>query len=378
AINTDSAGYPEKTIELWFRPDRLTGKQMLYEQGAGTNGLNLYLDDDVLRMGAWVNSAGEWLTTPVEVDQIYHAVLRFDQGKLTGFLNGEFLGELTPGFTTIASHTGDVAIGYAKDNSRFADAGFSGDGAYFQGTLEGLKLYNEAISTEQITHNYQEGTYQYAYPDRGNYFDGVIDNLKLYNGVLKPEQIQANYEQAGLKAIAQWSLDGNATNEGTLGSAVNGIYSGSPQNTESLILGEGSALAFNGDDGIDIPDNANLNTEGPYPQRTISLWFRADDLANRNMLYEEGGQASGLNIYLRNDTLNLGVWQGNEGEWLSTTINQVQTYQVVLSFNQGQLTGYLNGKAFATTTTAFTDIPTHSGDIGIGYTRDTSRLSNTT
>ena len=204
-INTDSAGYDKKTIELWFQADRLTGQQVIYEQGGTANGLNLYLDDNILNLGAWTSNVGQWLQTVAEVGQTYHVVLQFDNGQLSGYINGNFLGQLTTDFTTIGSHTGDVALGYAKNDTRFSDGILSGDGAYFQGTIEGLNLYNEVISPIQITHNYRAGTEQFS--GTGHYFDGVIDDLKLYPtvyGVPRTDaEILADYQANYQSGFAQ-------------------------------------------------------------------------------------------------------------------------------------------------------------------------------
>ena len=42
SINTGDS-YSQKTIELTFNADSLSGKQILYEQGGVTHGLNIYL-----------------------------------------------------------------------------------------------------------------------------------------------------------------------------------------------------------------------------------------------------------------------------------------------------------------------------------------------
>ncbi|MFZ9738863.1 MAG: LamG-like jellyroll fold domain-containing protein, partial [Prochlorotrichaceae cyanobacterium] len=392
AINTSSAGYGQKTIELWFSPDRLTGRQVIYEQGDTAHGLNLYLDENVLKLGAWVNNIGEWLSATVALGQTYHAVLQFDQGILKGYVNGVYLGELSTDFNTIAAHNGDVAIGYSKNDARFSndnDDVLSGDGHYFEGTIEGLKLYNKITSPEEIVYNYRNGTEQFI--GEGNYFDGVVDDLKLYRTALSAAQVQDIYA-AGTSApdnstttvepIARWNLDGNRQNSGTLGSAValsTVTTTASPGYTQGLTPSSTQAIKllerFN--QGIKVTDHPALNTGGPYAQRTVELWFEANNLSGINMLYEEGGTGNGLNIFLNGNTLSLGVWQNNVGKWLSTTVNVNETYQVVFSFDQGQLHGYLNGKLFGTTTTAFNAIPTHTGDIGIGYNNGGTRLSNT-
>jgi len=71
--------------------------------------------------------------------------------------------------------------------------------------------------------------------------------------------------------------------------------------------------------GIDVPDHVDLNT-GTYPQRTISLWYRASDTATRQVLFESGGGTRGFNIYLDAGTLHVGAWNdsSSESDWPGT------------------------------------------------------------
>ncbi|MEM9274673.1 MAG: LamG-like jellyroll fold domain-containing protein [Cyanobacteria bacterium P01_F01_bin.143] len=192
--------------------------------------------------------------------------------------------------------------------------------------------------------------------------------------------------------IAHWSLgiddwgDNKAKNEGSLGNAVNGTYKNFPSLiggftnldlVDSLVLGGDGAVKFNGNDqGVLIPDHSSINTGGPYAERTIELWFKADNVNGTQVLFEEGGTAGGLNIYLDNDQLNLGVWRSNQGQWLSETVQAKEIYHVVLTFDDGQLTGYLNGGEIGSVAAGFSTIPSHSGDIAIAQRQQDTRFSN--
>ena len=56
---------------------------------------------------------------------------------------------------------------------------------------------------------------------------------------------------------------------------------------------------------------------GVYDRRTISLWFKVDDLQNNDELivYEENGITQGLNIYVENERLFFDVWSQTGNEW---------------------------------------------------------------
>ncbi|MBE9248627.1 transporter substrate-binding domain-containing protein [Dolichospermum sp. LEGE 00240] len=219
-------------------------------------------------------------------------------------------------------------------------------------------------------------------------FDGGLPK-SIYNVSLTDNNIASvsdKYRQitptlSTPNAIAHWRLNESsgttATNIGTLGTTVNGTYVGSPTlNNPGLVAGS-TGVKFDGvNDGIAIPDHNNINLLATTA-RSIELWFKADDLTGKQVIYEEGGTGSGLNIYLDGDQLKLGAWSGNAGEWLATQVVKDNKYHVVLSFDQGNLTGYLNGESFGTVTTSFTSIPVHSEDIGIGYMKQDTRLSDT-
>ena len=178
--------------------------------------------------------------------------------------------------------------------------------------------------------------------------------------------------------IAYWSLNGVTDNLGTLGSLVNGIYSGNPTTVSGLISDGDSAMDFDGvDDGILIPNNSSINTGNSYSQKTIELTFNADRVTGRQILYEQGNTENGINIHLEDNELNLGVWTNNSGEWLSYDIRANATYNVVLTFDEGELTGYINGESIGTVTTSFTSIPGHTGNSAIGQVSDETRFSNT-
>ncbi|MEO1445409.1 MAG: glycoside hydrolase family 55 protein [Cyanobacteria bacterium J06635_11] len=85
------------------------------------------------------------------------------------------------------------------------------------------------------------------------------------------------------------------------------------------------AAAFDGSgDAITLQNSKNINLT-KQGQRTVSLWFRATDTASsKQVLFEEGAQVRGLNIYLDQSQLYVGGWNtpgkesGWQGTWLST------------------------------------------------------------
>ncbi|WP_331775854.1 LamG-like jellyroll fold domain-containing protein [Sulfurospirillum sp. 1612] len=147
--------------------------------------------------------------------------------------------------------------------------------------------------------------------------------------------------------------------------------------------------SFDGsNDYIDIPDNTLINTAA-HNKRSISLWFDSNTTTanNRNkIIYEEGGSARGLAIYLRGSNLYVGGWN-QEGGWSSgtylyTPIQINKWNHVVLTLDaedsdtlkSGAFHAYLNGISFGSGDG--TRLNAHSDDTGIGYVNGGTKLNN--
>jgi hypothetical protein len=114
----------------------------------------------------------------------------------------------------------------------------------------------------------------------------------------------------------------DASGAGNIGFLAGGTWVKDPQ--------RGTVLELDGRrDRVEIAGSPEINTAGPYPNRTIALWFRAagtnppqtppaktPPTPQRQVLYEEGGPGSGINLYLDGETLYAGAWNQGKGTWL--------------------------------------------------------------
>lgn len=182
--------------------------------------------------------------------------------------------------------------------------------------------------------------------------------------------------------------------------------------SERLVVGAPDSSVHFANNRVNIPDNAAMNTGGPYNARSIELWFNADTLPRafddgtipeKAVLFESGGTTRGVSIYLfgteTSDTpesadLYLHIWNrgatdGPGAPWgfnpgepvaVSAAIEAGQTYHVVMVMDGseepnedftaflGTLTGYLNGEEVAS-------VPgpgllyNHGDDAGVGLVR---------
>ena len=124
-------------------------------------------------------------------------------------------------------------------------------------------------------------------------------------------------------------------------SAHDGTARGDPNLVSGL---SGEAMKFDGvDDAVHIPDSANINSGGPWINRTVMAIFNCADVskAEKQTIYEEGGRTRGLVIYVLDGEVYVGGWNRAEynwnGAWISTPIESNQWYSVafVLRDTQG-------------------------------------------
>ena len=155
----------------------------------------------------------------------------------------------------------------------------------------------------------------------GSVFGGQIDKTTTHNRALTADEVDTLFA---------------ADRESTDGIPRNGIASqwmfepgivwtkdtaeGDSFNDHGLLFRGASTdgtLQLDGvDDFVYVRTSPDLNV-GRFQEKTISLWFKANDTDGMQVLFEQGGQARGLNVYLDGDTLYAGGWNtpGRESGW---------------------------------------------------------------
>ena len=209
-----------------------------------------------------------------------------------------------------------------------------------------------------------------------------LEEVKLNGSPVNPPEVvpPLNTQILASNPVAYWRLNEiagvTATNLGSLGGAVDGLYDNGPNLGTSALYANGGAVSaeFNGiDQGVSIPDNAQLNLSA-QSNRTVELVFNADTVAGRQVLFEEGAGVNSLSIYIDNGSLY--VNGRDQGSWgpvnISTSITAGQTYHVAFTFQAGGLfVGYVNGENIGSASSP-ANFPSHSGDIGIGFMNQAS------
>ncbi|WP_184676185.1 LamG domain-containing protein [Algisphaera agarilytica] len=155
----------QRTIAFWFRADDAelsSRKQIIFEEGGTTRGLNIYLYDGRVYVGGWnlpgseSNWAGTWLSAAgIRTGQWHHVALTLDGGAtleadaMRGYLDGQ---EFARGEgSQLWPHSGSITIGDHSDGTIFHDGVQSGSfTASFAGQLDDGRVYNRPLDASEV------------------------------------------------------------------------------------------------------------------------------------------------------------------------------------------------------------------------------------
>jgi len=189
--------------------------------------------------------------------------------------------------------------------------------------------------------------------------------------------ISANAQRDEATVAGNWTFNDGSANDSSK-KKLNGNVVGDPKAVDGIA---GKALKFDGeDDGIKIPDSADINSGGPYTNRTIAALFNCDDVgidSRKQVIFEEGGRTRGLVIYVYDGEVYVGGWNRAEynwnGEWISAEVKSKRWYHVGLvirdaagKVEKDKFEMWLDGKRIAQEKGG--QLHAHSDDIGIGFT----------
>jgi hypothetical protein len=149
-----------RTVLLWYKAEGgLQG--MLYNEGGGSNGMNIYLEGSQLYAGVWsLTNSGpdEYLKTATTGGVWHHVAIVFDYGSKNTFelYYDGVLKESVSVNNTLNAHAADDALGTAAGGTkRHSGATGSTD---FKGWIDNFIVFDRALSAQQIKAIYNDET----------------------------------------------------------------------------------------------------------------------------------------------------------------------------------------------------------------------------
>ena len=155
--------------------------------------------------------------------------------------------------------------------------------------------------------------------------------------------------------VAYWRL-GEASGSSAFDASGNNIiaaYVGGPNLGMPALVSAtpDPAVGLDGvDDAVYVPQSSLINLGLPRSERTVEIWFRADDTTSTQILFEEGGLSRGLSMYVSGGELWFGGWNptndGPNSAWgplfFSTPVTSGATHHAVMVL-EGEIEGFLDG-----------------------------------
>lgn len=145
------------TLEIWLNPDTTSGTKTVLEANTGAStGITLNINQGGAgEMQGWLYRVGlGWFGTPgtavLTAGQFSHLVITYDRVNFKEYADGVFQDETaaTEAIEVGATHSAQVGTDYAGNND-------------FQGIIGEVRIYNRALTSIEIQHNYLATEWRY-------------------------------------------------------------------------------------------------------------------------------------------------------------------------------------------------------------------------
>jgi len=154
-LNSDSINTrvtTDRSYSLNFYANNIIDRQIIWEEGAQVNGINIYIFNGNLYAGAYSEASGwqgDWISYPISANTWYSVAFVFsNSGDMELFVDGLSVNTFSGGSSTeVRNHPGLISIGSSLGSTKFHDIGdFSGEGTYFDGFIDDIGLWNRPLT----------------------------------------------------------------------------------------------------------------------------------------------------------------------------------------------------------------------------------------
>ncbi len=413
----------DRTIGIAFETGADVGaRQVIFEQGGAAKGFNIYIEDGQLHQAAWDTVGTRFgyreATVDIEANTRYTTTMLFEggsrrDGTITLYLDSAEVSSVG-GVGYVKAHGGDIGIGEMVNQTRFVDGAASGNGYAFQGTLEQITYYNNALSASDITRLDDNLSHEWLAPVANRAPEPQDDDVNVLLNTDTLLDVLSNDSDPDGDILDVISAVGVSHGTLTLNADDTILYSpdigyeGTDSFTYTVRDKEGleNTATVNidviADVGPDAPPGSifslnpvtvntiandtdiNLST---VTDRTIGLSFETGaDVGARQVLYEQGGAAKGFNIYIEDGQLHHAAWDTVNTRFgykeAVTDIEANTQYTTAMLFEggprrDGTITLFLDGTEMSSVDRVGY-VKSHGGDIGIGQMVNEARFASGT
>lgn len=209
---------PRRSVELVFNANTTSGRQVLYEEGGGTNAFSIYVFNGSLYLNG--RDAGAWgpvnISIPITAGETYHVGFTFDfpNAIFRGYVNGVEIGNAAVN-ASFPSHSGNIGIGRMDNATWFHDGAQSGSNHYFNGRISDVAIYNSVLSDADFE-NRATAVLGTSGPDETDpLFDEILSQIDLqvkdahYRGInlLRSDNLTSFFNEDGTSLLELEGMD---------------------------------------------------------------------------------------------------------------------------------------------------------------------------
>ncbi|GAF84680.1 unnamed protein product, partial [marine sediment metagenome] len=138
-----------RSFALWVNADTTTGARELIDEGGGTQGLAVRINNDFLEAAVVSGGTQFILSTPYAyVGEWHHVAVVYDSGAFELYLDGSPVESVSTvaSYTTVANHDNNGGLGQRLA----ADAFGASSNNNFDGLLDDFRMYDDALTATEV------------------------------------------------------------------------------------------------------------------------------------------------------------------------------------------------------------------------------------
>ena len=220
----------------------------------------------------------------------------------------------------------------------------------------------------------------------------VKNNAGTFYGVTQtiltddaPSQIEGQIASISLNnesSSGEWSDNNNSNSDATPYGSPTTNSPDSQLSTNLSYAGDSNdswrSWVFDGNDYFTLPYNSNSGRLNNNSAKALFIYFRTQGtpISNRQVLLELGGSTSGLNSYIYDNKLWVGIWNSSQRRYFSKAISTNTNYLLNIEFNGTKVRTAINGEC--SSSMLFSGFASNSNLNGIGASSNGTRYMDLT